>query len=352
MHESAHALPPQAFPPTGDAERPRRIGATPVQVSPLGFGAAPIGNLYSEVDEDAALAAVRGAHAGGIRHFDSAPYYGYGLSEARLGRALAGLPRAGYTLSTKVGRRVIADPQARAGRDGFAVAGWRAEFDYSRDGVLRAFEDSLRRLGTDRIDILLLHDIGRLTHGEHHAAVLRQVLDEALPAMAELKAQGACGAIGLGVNEQAVALEVLAETALDCVMLAGRYTLLEQHGARALLDEAQRRGVSLLVAGPYSSGLLGDPRGPGQTYNYAPADAGTLAHAQRLYDTCAAHGVDTGAAALQFPLAHPAVATVVAGLRTPEEVAAALARLHASLPAGLWRDLRAQGLLEDEIPTP
>lgn len=350
MHDSAPALPSQVSAPAADATR--RIGATSVRVSPLGFGAAPIGNLYSEVDEVDALTAVRDAHAGGIRHFDSAPYYGYGLSEARLGRALAGLPRAGYTLSTKVGRRVIEDPGAPAGRDGFAVAGWRAEFDYSRDGVLRAFEGSLERLGTDRIDILLLHDIGRLTHGERHADVLRQALDEALPAMAELKAQGACGAIGLGVNEQDVALEVLAEFALDCVMLAGRYTLLEQQGARALLEEAQRRGLSLLVAGPYNSGLLGDPRGPGSTYDYAPADAGTLAHARRLYAACAAHGVDTGAAALQFPLAHPAVATVVAGLRTQREVEIAVARLRASLPADLWRDLRAQGLLEDDLPTP
>jgi D-threo-aldose 1-dehydrogenase len=351
MHVSAHAPPTQPPYPADDA-RPRRIGATSVRLSPLGFGAAPIGNLYSEVDEEVALAAVRAAHAGGIRHFDSAPYYGYGLSETRLGRALAGLPRESYTLSTKVGRRLIEDPGAQAGRDGFAVAGWRAEFDYSRDGVLRAFESSLQRLGTDRIDILLLHDIGRLTHGERHAEVLRQALDEALPTMAELKTQGVCGAIGLGVNEQDVALDVLAETALDCIMLAGRYTLLEQHGARTLLDEAQRRGVSLLVAGPYSSGLLGDPRGPGQTYNYAPADADTLAHARRLYAACAAHDVDTGAAALQFPLAHPAVAAVVAGLRTPEEVATALSRLHASLPAALWGELRAQGLLEADLPTP
>ncbi|RXD62895.1 aldo/keto reductase, partial [Xanthomonas perforans] len=216
----------------------QRLGGTDVQLSALGFGAAPIGNLYTEVDEADALAAVAGAFEAGIRHFDTAPYYGYGLSEARLGRGLAGVPRADYTLSTKVGRCVYDDAHAVAGRDGFAVAGRRAEFDYSADGVRRAFDSSLQRLGTDYIDVLLLHDIGALTHGDNHANVLRQALEEALPAMAELKAAGACGAIGLGVNEQDVALEVLPRFPLDCVMLAGRYTLLEQHGARALLQQA------------------------------------------------------------------------------------------------------------------
>ncbi|KAB7763705.1 aldo/keto reductase [Xanthomonas maliensis] len=323
-----------------------------LRLSALGFGAAPIGNLYTEVDEDQALTAVAGAFDAGIRHFDTAPYYGYGLSEARLGRGLSGLPRADYTLSTKVGRCLEDDPQATAGRDGFAVAGRRAVFDYSADGVRRAFASSLQRLQTDYIDVLLLHDIGALTHGDRHADVLRQALDEALPAMAELKASGACGAIGLGVNEQQVALEVLPRFPLDCVMLAGRYTLLEQHGARTLLAQAQQQGIAILSAGPYSSGLLSDARAPGATYNYAPVDALTLQHAQRLYAACAAEGVDIGAAALQFPLAHPAVTTVVAGMRTLAEVQAAQARLQAAVPPALWQRLRTEGLLDPELPTP
>jgi D-threo-aldose 1-dehydrogenase len=330
----------------------RPLGRSAVQIATLGFGAAPIGNLYTEVDEAVALAAVAAAHAAGIRHFDTAPYYGYGLSERRLGDGLRGLPRAGYTLSTKVGRRVYDDPGAAPGRDGFAVAGRGAAFDYSRDGVLRAFEGSLQRLGTDHVDILLLHDIGRLTHGERHPAMLRQALDEALPAMAELKASGACGAIGIGVNEEDIALELLPLFPLDCVMLAGRYTLLEQHAAQRLMAEALRRQVGILVAGPYSSGLLGDARGPGATYNYAPVDPRTLQHAQHLFAACAAHAVDVGAAALQFPLAHPAVASVVAGMRTPAEVASAAERLHASIPSALWRDLRNHGLLQAQVPTP
>ncbi|MBB4594314.1 aldo/keto reductase [Xanthomonas cannabis] len=330
----------------------QRLGRTDVQLSALGFGAAPIGNLYAEVDEADALAAVAGAFEAGIRHFDTAPYYGYGLSEARLGRGLAGVPRDAYTLSTKVGRCVYDDAQAVAGRDGFAVAGRRAEFDYSADGVRRAFASSLERLGTDYIDVLLLHDIGALTHGDNHARVLQQALEEALPAMAELKASGACGAIGLGINEQDVALEVLPRFPLDCVMLAGRYTLLEQHGARALLDQAQQHGVSILSAGPYSSGLLSDARGPGATYNYAPVDTATLQHAQRLYAACAAFGVDIGAAALQFPLAYPAVTTVVAGMRTVAEVHSAAARLQATIPPALWQRLRDGGLLDTDLPTP
>ncbi|KAB7777348.1 MULTISPECIES: aldo/keto reductase [unclassified Xanthomonas] len=331
---------------------PRALGRSGVQLSTLGFGAAPIGNLYAEVDDAVALAAVADAYAAGIRHFDTAPYYGYGLSEQRLGQGLRGLPRASYTLSTKVGRCVYDDAAAAPGRDGFAVAGRRAEFDYSRDGVLRAFESSLQRLGTDHIDVLLLHDIGRLTHGERHPAMLRQALDEALPTMAALKAQGACRAIGIGVNEEDVAVELMPLFPLDCVMLAGRYTLLEQHAAQRIMAQALQRQIGILVAGPYSSGLLSDARGPGETYNYAPVDAATLQHAQRLFAACAAHGVDVGAAALQFPLAHPAVSAVVAGMRTPAEVASAATRLRAAIPAALWQQLRDDDLLRAPVPTP
>ncbi|MCW0460976.1 Pyridoxal 4-dehydrogenase [Xanthomonas sacchari] len=331
---------------------PRALGRSGVQLSTLGFGAAPIGNLYAEVDDAVALAAVADAYAAGIRHFDTAPYYGYGLSEQRLGQGLRGLPRASYTLSTKVGRCVYDDAAAAPGREGFAVAGRRAEFDYSRDGVLRAFESSLQRLGTDHIDVLLLHDIGRLTHGERHPAMLRQALDEALPTMAALKAQGACRAIGIGVNEEDVAVELMPLFPLDCVMLAGRYTLLEQHAAQRIMAQALQRQIGILVAGPYSSGLLSDARGPGETYNYAPVDPATLQHAQRLFAACAAHGVDVGAAALQFPLAHPAVSAVVAGMRTSAEVASAATRLRAAIPAALWQQLRDDDLLRAPVPTP
>lgn len=320
--------------------------------SPLAFGGAPIGNLYASVDEASATATVAHAWQRGIRHFDTAPYYGYGLSETRLGNALRNVPRDSFTLSSKVGRLIENDAQETRHADGFIVDGHRARFDYSRDGVLRSFEASLQRLRTDHIEVLLLHDIGALTHGERHAAVLRQALDEALPAMAELRAQGACKAIGIGVNEAAVCLEVMPRFALDVIMLAGRYTLFEQQDSRSVMAQAQARGIAMLAAGPYNSGLLGGTQGPGRFYNYEPADAATVARAQRFYEVLAGTCTDVGAAALQFPLAHPAVASVVCGLRSTEEVDQAAARLQAPIPAQAWRDLRNAGLLPDEVPTP
>jgi D-threo-aldose 1-dehydrogenase len=317
-----------------------------VQVSPLGFGGAPIGNLYEKVSEEEAQAALATALAQGIRYFDTAPFYGHGLSEKRMGRALAGHPRDSYVLSTKVGRLVSREPRGtRAAGDQFAVEGTRAVFDYSRDGVERSFEASLERLGVSRIDILLLHDIGRLTHGARHAKVLRLALDETLPAMSRLRESGAVKAIGIGVNEEEVVLEVLPRFPLDCVMLAGRYTLLEQRHSAELMAYAQAHSVKVLVAGAYNSGLLAPASAPGATYDYAPVDAVTLARARSLYAECACEGVDVGAAALQFPLAHPAVAGVVAGLRSRDEVMSAVTRVRAQLPAALWRRLEGSGLL-------
>ena len=323
-----------------------------VNASLLSFGGAPIGNLYAEVDDESAVAAVQEALRCGVSFFDTAPYYGYGLSERRLGCGLAGTPRNSFVLSTKVGRSIVSDRGGGQPDDGFAVVGAKAVFDYSYDGVMRSFDSSLERLGVDYIDVLLLHDIGRLTHGAQHPQRLRQALDEALPAMAELKASGACRAIGIGVNEEAICLELMPLFPLDCIMLAGRYTLLEQDGSRGVMEEALRRSVAILAAGPYNSGLLGDTRKPGATYNYTLVDPATLVRAQRIYDVCAAERVDVGAAALQFPLAHPAVATVVAGMRSVAEVRSAVERLDAKLPASLWARLRGEGLLAPKVAVP
>jgi len=327
--------------------------AETMSLGSLGFGAAPIGNLYAEVSDDDAHAALAQAWRRGIRYFDTAPFYGHGLSERRLGDAFAVWPRAEFAVSTKVGRLIESDTASGAPiTDGFAVSGSRAVFDYSRAGVRRSFEASLRRLRVDRVDILLLHDVGRLTHGERHASMLAQALDEALPEMARLRDEKLVGAIGIGVNEQEVALEILPHFELDCIMLAGRYTLLEQDASRELMGEAQRRGIDILVAGPYNSGLLGDSRGPGATYNYAAVDAAMLARAQKIYAICAELGVDVGSAALQFPLAHPAVATVVAGLRSQAEVDSAAARRETAIPPTLWRRLQDAGLLARDAVLP
>src|SRR6185437_15527927 len=309
---------------------PRTLPRASLAVPPFGFGAAAIGNLYAEVTEEVAEAAVAEAYRLGVRLFDTAPYYGYGLSEQRLGYALASLHADDAVISTKVGRLIVSstedDPDG-----GFAVRGRRAVFDYSRAGILRSFESSLRRLRRGAVDILLLHDVGRETHGERHEEMLRRALDEALPAMAGLRAAGACRAIGIGVNEPQVCLEVMARFDLDCILLAGRYTLLEQEAAALVLAAAQA---------------------PGATYNYRPVDAGTLQRARDLYAVCAAEGVDVGAAALQFPLAHPAVVSVIAGMRSPAEVSQAVARSRTPIPSSLWKRLRGAGLLTVGAPTP
>lgn len=326
---------------------------TRVRVSGLGFGTAPIGNLYAEVGEGEARDALNRALRLGTRYFDTAPFYGHGLAERRLGCALAESPDVTSRVSTKVGRRIETDAaRDEAPSDGFAVRGSRAVFDYSRDGVLHSFESSLVRLRRDHVDILFLHDVGRLTHGEDHPRMLRQALDEALPAMARLRAEGAIDAIGIGVNETEVCMELMPCFELDCIMLAGRYTLFEQASALPLLDEARRRGVKVVVAGPYNSGLLGDPNGPGSTYNYAPADPRTLERARRIYAICAEEGVDVGAAALQFPAAHPAVCAVVAGLRNVMEVECAIARSSQRLPARIWPRLRDAGIIDPAAPVP
>lgn len=328
--------------------------ATPhnAPLSPLAFGGAPVGNLYSEVDEAEAERAIRHAWEGGIRHFDTAPYYGFGLSESRIGKVLSGVPRASYTISTKVGR-VIEDAAGHRGQDdGFAVDGRAARFDYSRVGVRRSLEASLRRLRLEYVDILFLHDIGALTHGDRHPQVLAQALDEALPEMARMREEGLVGAIGLGVNEEAVCLEVMPRFPLDVIMLAGRYTLFEQHASKAVMERAAATGMAVLVAGPYNSGLLGSGEGPGSTYDYAPASAEIRARAQRYYDVCRRTGAEVGAAALQFPLAHPAVSAVVCGLRSTSEVDAGLLRWRAHVPPATWDALREEGLIDPTVPTP
>lgn len=322
-----------------------------IESSVLGFGAAPIGNLYTAVTDAEAASAVDCAWERGIRYFDTAPYYGYGLSEQRLGRALSHRPRDSFVLSTKVGRCLHEAAQTRSG-DGFAVTGRSATFDYTREGVRRSVESSLARLRTDHIEILLLHDIGALTHGAQHSQILRQALDQALPEMTRLKEEGICRAVGIGVNEREVCLELMPRFPLDCLMLAGRYTLLEQSMGLEVMDAAVRHGVEVIVGGPYNSGLLSDSRAPGDKYDYGPANAVVRSQAARLYKLCEQAKVDVGAAALQFPLAHAAVTSVVAGMRSKEEVDCAIVRMNTAVPPSLWRRLRDASLVVPGAPTP
>jgi len=303
-------------------------------VTGLGFGGAALGNLYRETGEAEARLAVDAAWNGGVRYYDTAPHYGLGLSERRLGAALAGRPRDHYILSTKVGRLLESNP-APTGSDlragGFAVPDDLVRrFDFGRDGVRRSLESSLDRLGVSRVDVVYVHD-----PDEH----LDQAIKEAIPALAELRDQGVAGAIGAGMNQWQALLRIVRETDLDVVMLAGRWTLLDRSGA-PLLAECAQRGVAVVAAAPYNSGLLArDWPAPDAHFDYGHPSWDTLARARELASICRRHGTSLPAAALQFPLRHPAVTSVVAGMRTAAEVGSALRALAAPVPAAAWQEL-------------
>ena len=325
----------------------RRPAGRGLELTELTFGGAPIGNLYRETPDAEAAGAVHEAWACGVRAFDTAPHYGLGLSERRLGAALASYPREAYVLSTKVGRVLEPDPAGAARQDaeGFAVpAAWRRRWDFSRDGVLRSLEGSLARLGTDRVDVLLLHD-----PDDHWA----EAVGEGFPALAALRAQGVVRAIGVGMNQSRMLADFVRHTDVDLVLLAGRYTLLEQGALDDLLPLCAERGVAVIAAGVFNSGILARERpGLDATYNYAPAPPALIARAHRLAGVCERHGVPLPAAALQFPLAHPAVASVAVGCRTAAEVRRNAQLLEAPVPAALWADLVAEGLLRADAPVP
>jgi D-threo-aldose 1-dehydrogenase len=323
------------------------LGRSGLRVGPFAFGAAGIGNLYRAVPDDAAAGAVAAALAAGVRYFDTAPHYGLGLSERRLGLALVGTPRDELVLSTKVGRLLVDDPTGADRRDdeGFDVpAGIRRVRDYSRDGVLRSLEASMMRLGTDRIDVVFVHD-----PDEYY----EQALDGALPALAELRDQGVIGGFGAGMNQWELLAKFVEHSDPDVIMLAGRYTLLDQSGLDELLPACVRRGVSVVAAGVFNSGILARSRPAADAkYNYEQADAELVERANRIADVCERHDCTLPQAAVQFPLAHPAVATVCLGARSPEQVERNAALFDQPVPDELWRELADAGLLRVDAPVP
>ncbi|MFJ2812733.1 aldo/keto reductase [Streptomyces sp. NPDC087294] len=323
-----------------------RLGAGPVEVGPLGFGAAALGNLFTEVGDEQAHDAVTTAWQQGVRYFDTAPHYGLGLSERRLGAALREHPRSAYTLSTKVGRRLEPAPDA-TGDDladgGFAVpADQRRVWDFSADGVRRTLEASLTRLGVDHIDIVYLHD-----PDDHADEAFRQ----GYPALERLRAEGVVGAIGAGMNQTGMLTRFVRDTDVDVVLCAGRYTLLDHSALADLLPAAQERGTSVVIGGAFNSGLLADPR-PGATYNYAYAPAELLDRALHLRSLAERHGTTLRAAALAFCAAHPVVASVLVGARSAAEVRDCAQQFTTPVPAAFWQELRAEGLLPPEAPLP
>ncbi|MEY9844130.1 aryl-alcohol dehydrogenase-like predicted oxidoreductase [Streptacidiphilus sp. BW17] len=327
----------------------RTLGRSTVPVTTLSLGAAALGNLFTEVSDEAAAETVDAAWESGVRYFDTAPHYGLGLSERRLGAALRNRPRDEYTLSTKIGRllRPVGENSgANSGDDlanGFAVpATHRRVWDFSAYGVRSSIEDSLTRLGLDRIDIAYLHD-----PDDHE----KQAFGSAYPELERLRGEGIIGAIGAGMNQTRMLDRFVRETDVDVVLLAGRYSLLDQTGLTYLLPEAARRGVSVVVGGVFNSGLLADPR-PGATFDYAPAAQDLLDRALRIKAQCQEFGVPLRAAAIQFPFGHPAVASVLVGARSASEAADAAAMARHDIPADLWHRLREAGLLPWDAPLP
>ena len=312
----------------------RALGRTGIDVSVVGFGASGLGNLNYPVDEETGRAAVDRAWDAGVRLFDTAPHYGLGLSESRLGRALRDRGRDEYVISTKVGRLLRPNPDpvgSDLGGGGFAVPDDLTRvWDLSADGVRRSLEESLRRLGLDRVDIVYVHDPDD---------AVDEAIAHAIPALVRLREEGVIGAVGVGMNQWQAPLRMVRETDLDVVMLAGRWTLLDRSG-EPLLEECARRDVAVVAAAPYNSGILARPwPADGANYDYGTAPEVVLTRARTLAEVCGRFGSDLPTAAVQFPLRHPAVATVVAGMRSARHVEAATAAVTATLPDALWREL-------------
>jgi len=320
-----------------------------ISFTALGFGTAPLGNLYRPIDNAQALQTLQEAWALGVRYYDTAPLYGLGIGETRLGSFLRERPRDEFILSTKVGRLLQrCAPDAREGIGKFFdVPSRRVVYDYSYDGVMRSLEASFERLGLDRVDVLLCHDIDIFTHGSAEASAQRtkEFLDGGVRALYDLRSQGVVSAIGIGVNEWQVSETVARNSDVDLFLLAGRYTLLEQDSLESFLPLCQRKGMGVIIGGPFNSGILATGPKPGAFYNYEPAPSHVLERVAAIEKVCTAHGVALRDAALQFPLLHAAIVCIIPGGISPAEVRENAAGLSRPIPAALWRQLVADGLV-------
>ncbi len=331
-----------------------RLGNGGLTFTELGMGTAPLGNLYRAISADAAHAVLSRAWEAGVRHYDTAPLYGLGLSETRLNRFLRGKPRDAYVLSSKVGRLLDACPPAA--RDGigkwFEVPSRRERYDYSYDGVMRSVEFSLERMGVDRIDILYAHDLDVFNHGTQAALDDRisELMAGGYRALLRMRDEGVITAFGAGVNEWQPCARLAELGDFDLFLLAGRYTLLEQEALDSFLPLAQARGIGIVIGGPYNSGVLATGAKPGAFYNYDPAPQHILDRVARIEAICATHGVRLVDAAFQFPLCHPAVVSVIPGGQGLGEMESNIAASRASVPHALWAEMRAAGLLHADAP--
>jgi D-threo-aldose 1-dehydrogenase len=311
-------------------------------VTRLGLGTAPLAGLFAEVPEQQALAVIERSWDAGIRFFDTAPLYGHGLAELRVGKALRGEPRSEFTLASKVGRLLRADAPPEPGQSFRGTPPVNPVFDFSYDGVMRSVEESRERLGIERIDILHIHD-----PDDHYDAALAG----AYRALDRLRTDGVIGAVGAGMNQAEMLTRFAREANFDCFLLAGRYTLLDQVALTELLPVCLEKGVAIIAGGVYNSGILADPK-PGAHYNYQAAPPELIERAQRIGAVCARHGVPIKAAAIQFPLGHPAVTCVVVGCRSVAQLDESIAMFEVTIPSAMWQELKHEGLLAPETPTP
>jgi D-threo-aldose 1-dehydrogenase len=325
----------------GDPFRRVALGRTALQVTQFGLGSAQLGWMYEPVSRQQALDTVRRAHELGCGFFDTSPLYGSGLAETRFGSVLPALPRDSFTLSDKVGYAIY--PESPLPDEASAQPPPAPGRDYSYDGTLRMVEGSLLRLGLDRIDVLLVHD------PDDH---MDQALAGSYRALRRLRDEGVVGAIGAGMNDSHLLARLAREGDFDCFLMAGRYTLLDQTALADLLPLAQERGIAIYIGGPFNSGILANPFAPNATFNYNKAAGPWVERAQRLDGVCRRHGVSLKAAAIQFPLGHPAVVSVLSGARSVAELEENVAAFREELPVALWDDLRAEGLLGEEVPVP
>jgi D-threo-aldose 1-dehydrogenase len=335
----------------------RRVGATSLEVTELGLGGAPMGGFRATISDAEAVKLTDAAYEGGVRYFDTSPFYGYGRSELRMGAALREKPRSEYVLSTKIGRILHAMKPGESPPADFrdnGLPGFAPVFDYTYDGVMRSLEHSHLRLGLARIDIALIHDVDFWTTKDRAvlAERFKTVMDSGFKALDELRKAGIIGAIGVGINEADTSLRFIQAGNFDCMLLAGRYTLLEQGGLEAFLPECVKRNVSVILGGPYNSGILTGGVKPGATHDYVAAPAQLIEKAQRIEAVCWRHGVQLGAAAMQFPLFHPAVCSVIPGALSVSEVKQNVSRMSAKIPADLWSELKREKLLDPGAPTP
>lgn len=332
----------------------RRVGRTSLELPVFGMGAAHLGELYGKVDEADSRATLAAAWASGVRYYDTAPWYGRGLSEHRLGGLLRNLARDQFSITTKVGRTLHrpADPKTFDRSPWVGGLNFEVRFDYSYDGLMRAYEQALQRLALDTVDALVIHDLDAAYHGDKQAGYERDLKETGIRALEELKKSGDIQAFGMGINVNAALEGIATEVPLDFCLVAMPYTLLDQQSLHRGMQTCLDRGVSVIIGAPFASGILVTGSGAGAKYAYGAASPEMQAKVQGIEAVCRAHGVRLPVAALQFVLAHPAVASVIPGAARASEVEDNVASLGVAIPAGFWSDLKSEGLIDKDAPVP